>query len=209
MIVVIGNAHLRGVGPEAVPDGLAGLAAVAAAAAGSAVELVAKVGDDAVGDALLLALARTRVGHVAVLRDGVHATGHRRDDVERPDRDDTDDHGWIVRPGDGLVLEAADVALALRYLTDYRVVVAVHPSPGVAREAIAAADWAGAGFVLVTAADAELPAGLPSSALVVGVGESEVVEDVAVRLGTYAAAIDRGEDGAAAFAALTAPAGSG
>ena len=209
MIVVIGSAHLRGTGAEAVPDGLAGRAAAAAAAAGAAVELVAKVGDDPVGDALLLALARAGVGHVAVLRDGVHATGHRRDDADRPDLDDADDDGWIVRPGDRLALDAADVALALRYLTDFRVVVAVHPSPGIAREAIAAADWAGAEVVLVTAPDAALPADLPSTALVVGVGAEEAVEDVAVRLGTYAAAIDRGEDGAAAFAALTAAAGSG
>jgi hypothetical protein len=54
------------------PDGVAGLAgriAIGAAAGGSAVELIARVGDDPPGDALLLALSRAGVGHAAILRD--------------------------------------------------------------------------------------------------------------------------------------------
>ena len=42
---------------------------MAAAAPRAAVEIVGRVGDDPDGDALMIALARAGVGHVAVLRD--------------------------------------------------------------------------------------------------------------------------------------------
>ena len=37
-------------------------------------EIVARAGDDATGDALMIALSRAGIGHVAVLRDPSHPT---------------------------------------------------------------------------------------------------------------------------------------
>ena len=208
MIVVIGSTWLRGAGPEAVADGLTGMIVRSAATADTAVELITKVGDDPVGDALLLSLARDRVGHVAVLRDAVHRTAQRpaTDPVSVVETDPNGD--WIVTPSSGSGLDSADVGLALRYLTDYRVIVAVHPGPGVVGEAAAAADWAGAHLIVITRPDEPVPDGVPSAALVVAVADGgDEVEAVGERLGRYAAAVDRGEDAAAAFAALTAEPG--
>ncbi|MDH4142940.1 MAG: PfkB family carbohydrate kinase [Chloroflexota bacterium] len=207
MIVVIGATYLRGASTDtnAMPGGLAGRVAMAAAAAGSRVELVSKVGEDAAGDALLLALTRAGVGHVAVLRDAVHRT------ELHPDPDDTavdpvaSDAGSIATGGTVPVLDAADVGLALRYLTDYVVIVAVHPTPAASAEAITAADWAGAHLVLVTLPGAPAFAALPTGSLVLEVAEEpDGGSAFGSRLGVYAAAVDRGEAPASAFAALTA-----
>ncbi len=205
MIVVIGSTYLRGAGAESVPDGLAGQVATAAAAAGARVELVAKVGEDVTGDALLLSLARARVGHVAVLRDAVHPTG------QSPVWDDSavdpvaSDAGSPGSAETAPVLDAADVGLALRYLTDYVVIVAVHPTQAVSAEAISAAEWAGAHLILVTLPGTPAPAALPIGSLVLEVAdEPDDGSAFGSRLGAYAAAVDRGEDPAAAFAALTA-----
>ncbi len=75
MIVVIALPALRP--GDGHPDAAAGLGAVVArtaAASGARVELVGKVGDDAAGDSLVLALARDGVGHAAILRDPAHPT---------------------------------------------------------------------------------------------------------------------------------------
>ena len=207
MIVVIGATDLRGDGPDAVPGGVAGRIAAEAAGAGGRVEIIAKIGDDPVGDALLLALARAGVGHVAVLRDGVHRTPQVDADDAALDPVDGTDAGPRAPGTTAPALESADVALALRYLTDYRVVVAVDPTAGIAAEAAAAADWAGARLVIV-AVDVigETPAGLPDGAVVLAIepGDGPAGADaVSARFGAFAAALDRGEDPAAAFAALT------
>ncbi len=73
MIVIVGNPAWRAADP-AVPAGRACEVAVAAAARGRRVELLGRAGDDAAGDALLLALAQAGVGHVAVLRDPARPT---------------------------------------------------------------------------------------------------------------------------------------
>jgi hypothetical protein len=207
VIVVIGSTYLRGDGPEAVPDGLAGHVALAAAVAGSPVELIAKVGDDPAGDALLLALARAGVGHVAVLRDPVHPTAWRREpeDVPVDVVDRAASVEWTVEPALAPALEVADVALALRYLTEFRVVVAIHPSSAVATEAAAAADWAAAHLVVVTRPDEAAPTGIPTGSLMLEVTD-DPAEDSAIgsRLGAYAAAVDGGAEPSAAFAELTA-----
>ncbi|MEJ7697521.1 MAG: hypothetical protein WKF78_13100 [Candidatus Limnocylindrales bacterium] len=52
------------------------LVAVAAVRGGARVELISKIGDDAIGDELSLALAGAGIGHVATLRDAAHATVH-------------------------------------------------------------------------------------------------------------------------------------
>jgi hypothetical protein len=216
VIVVIGSTYLRGKGSTAVPDGVAGRIALAAAADEATVELIAKIGDDPAGDALLVALARAGVGHVAVLRDAVHRTAQRRTDDDLPieaalDPDvDADDEqvAWIADPAEAPALDPADVGLALRYLTEYRVVVAVHAPAGILTEATAAADWAGAHLVLVTDPGDPVPGDVPAGALVLeAVDGPEDGSALGARLGQYAAAVDRGIAPATAYVALTAEAG--
>ncbi len=55
-----------------------------AAASGATVEFIGKIGDDPAGDELQLSLARSHVGHVAMLRDPSRPTG-----VVAPARDET------------------------------------------------------------------------------------------------------------------------
>jgi len=214
VLVVIGSTYLLGEGPTATPDGLTGRVAVTAARAGSTVELIDKIGDDPVGDALLVALARAGVGHVAVLRDAVHPTSQRTldetslDALVDPAQDpDPTDGWWLVGPGGGPSLEPADVGLALRYLTDYRVIVAVHPSEAVLTEAVTATDWAGAHLVVVVAPGSPAPATVPAASLVLeddGAETDEGSSSLGTRLGEYAAAVDQGAAPATAYAALTA-----
>jgi hypothetical protein len=90
-----------------------------AAATGARVEMVGVVPPGAGGDAQLLRLAAADVGHATVIRTS--ATG----------------------------LEPADVELALRYLPDVRAVVLLAPDAALLAIAAAAAEWAGAGLVLV------------------------------------------------------------
>lgn len=75
-------------------------------ATGVATEIVGRVGDDARGEALLLALSRSGVGHVAVLRDPARATPS----------------GPI-----GIPLDAADLALGLGYLHRIDALLLVDP----------------------------------------------------------------------------------
>lgn len=212
MIVVIGATYLRGDGPDAVPDGLAGRLAVAAASSGAAVELIAKVGDDRVGDALLIALARFGVGHVAVLRDPTHPTARRPGsadldaevDVEPPEPAGSA-APWVVEPGQAPELDIEDVGLALRYLTEFRVVVAIHPSPGIAGEAASAAAWGSAHLVIVMRPGDPPPTGIPVGAVVLEATEDAAGDSaIGSRLGAYAAAVDAGTAPSDAYAALTA-----
>jgi sugar/nucleoside kinase (ribokinase family) len=218
MIVVIGPTHLAADGSDVTPGGLAAGVAAAAAAHGGAVEAITKVGDDPDGDALLLGLARRGVGHVAVLRDAAHRTPVRsvRPDYEDPagpiepsnestavddPPPDATGHAGSDAPG----LEAADVGLALRYLTDYRVIVTTHAAPAIVAEAAAAADWAAAHLVVVTTPEEAPPAALPASAVVVeSADDDEADSALASRLGAYAARVDGGADPGSAFAELTA-----
>ena len=73
VIVVVGTPAWRAAEP-AGPDGRACRVALAAAERGAAVELIGRAGDDPAGDAMLLALARAHVGHVALLRDPARPT---------------------------------------------------------------------------------------------------------------------------------------
>ena len=104
--------------------GLASPVAIAAATRGRTVQLVGRIGDGPAADAVLQDLARHGVGHVAVLRD----------------------------PSAGTVaLEGADVELALRYLTDFDVVVLVDGGASVRSVADRAATWGGASLLVVDA----------------------------------------------------------
>ena len=178
MIIVIGH-PLALAGPDgARPGGAAALAAMAAARSGSTVQLVGKIGDDEPGDAVVLALATAGVGHVALLRDParrtpvVTPTVSSEDPESEADTEATvDDHSDAdQRP----TLEAADVELGLRYLTDYRVVVVADPvSDAILGAASEAARYAGAQLVVV-AADASAPgATLPEEALVLAAADAD------------------------------------
>ena len=170
MIVVIGALGLRGTVDEPVPGRAGARDRVAAAAAvGARVELISKAGDDPAGDAVLLALAQAGVGHVATLRDPARLTpvrplparahrsgGSRVDARPMPPTAALPMTGRAHPPTTGLApampqptLDAADIALALRYLTDFEVLVAVHPTPDLLAEAVSAAAWAGARLVVV------------------------------------------------------------
>ncbi len=188
MIVVIGEIGASGAGPGMAPSGLAAGIALAAAAAEARVELVARLGDDPAGDAVLLAFAAAGVGHVATLRDAAHATRLVEPAAEPIDPDglDGDDVGGARGADERFAptLDAADVGLAMRYLDDYRVIVLVHPADdSVLREVVRATDWATAHLVVVLAAPDDA-AGLA------GV------------LGRYAAAVDGGDAPATAFRAI-------
>ena len=195
---------------RALADGLAPAIAVAAAAAGARVELISKAGDDPAGDAALLALATAGVGHVATLRDPSRFTPVRSqpDEPTDPATDATE------TPAEGAAenaptadlrptLDAADVSLALRYLTDFEVLVAVHPSSDLLAEAVSAAGWASARLVVVLEAEGDVPDGMPADALVVAAAADDA-EGVGARIGRYAAALSRGDDAAEAYRDLTA-----
>jgi hypothetical protein len=220
VIVVIGALGLRGTVDEPAADGLAPEIAAAAAAAGARVELISKAGDDPAGDAVLIALARAGVGHVATLRDPARLTPVRPlpnepTDPADPALDatvdavadggsDTEPEASSPSPSDtDPTLDAADVALALEYLTEFEVLVAVHASPELLAEAVSAARYSGARLVVVVPEASDVPLGVPADALVVAAAADDA-EGVGSRIGRYAAALSRGDDAAAAYRELTA-----
>jgi len=213
VIVVIGAVGLRGTIEEPAADGLAPAIASTAAEAGARVELISKAGDDPAGDAVLLDLARAGVGHVATLRDPARMTPIRPRPPEPTDpaldsiadqaaSDLTDAPAHGAEPAEP-TLDAADVALALRYLTDFEVLVAVHASPELLAEAVSAARWTGARLVVVVEPDTDVPSGVPADALVVAAAADDA-DGVGSRIGRYAAALSRGDDAGAAYRELTA-----
>jgi hypothetical protein len=216
VIVVIGALGLRGSVEEPESDGLAPAIACAAAVTGARVELISKAGDDPAGDAVLLTLAQAGVGHVATLRDPSRQTPVRAQPSEPTDpaveegagpvaEDARNDGAGAELPADlRPTLDAADISLALRYLTDFGVLVAVHPTTELLAEAVSAAGWAGARLVVVLEPDGDVPAGVPADALVVAAAADDA-EGVGARIGRYAAALSRGDDAAAAYRDLTAP----
>lgn len=205
MIVVVGAVSARGVGADVAPGGLASGIALTAATTGARVEIVARIGDDPAGDAVLLAFAAAGVGHVATLRDPARATPIELDDDETMDPDPEDEATEVQDPGPAPTLDAADVGLALRYLSDYRVIVAVHPAdPGVLAEVTSAAGYASAHLVVVTDPRIAQDGAPPADALVIAAAAGAT--GVAGLLGRYAAAVDAGEDPATAFASVSAAA---
>lgn len=205
MIVVIGEIGASGGGPGMAPSGLAAGIALAAAAAEARVELVARLGDDPAGDAVLLAFAAAGVGHVATLRDAAHATRIVEPAAEPMDPDglDGDDVGGARSADERFAptLDAADVGLAMRYLDDYRVIVLVHPADdSVLREVVRATDWATAHLVVVSDPTASAPKELPADAVVLAAPDDAA--GLAGVLGRYAAAVDGGDAPATAFRAI-------
>lgn len=201
MIVVIGSIRLRGSGADADAAGLAAKIAIAAAGADARVEVITRVGDDPAGDAVLLALARHKVGHVAVLRDAGSATEMvaERDDAASPDPDASDDRTAMR----GSVLEPADANLALRYLPELDVIVAVHLDAAVLAEAVAAASWADTSLIVVVPTGTGVPPGLPADAITLELDDSDD-SSAGGPIGRYAAALDRGDAARDAYDALIA-----
>jgi hypothetical protein len=219
VIVVVGAIAAAGAGTDTTPTGLAAGIALAAAAAGARVEVVTRLGEDAAGDALLLALAAAGVGHVATLRDAVHATAvappvDEPIDLDAIDEQEADDGVGRLTTAQSAgadsspppTLDAADVGLAMRYLSDYRVIVVVHPADeGIVREVVAATSWASAHLVCITLPDASVPMDLPRDAVVLAATDDAA--GLAGLLGRYVAAVDGGDAPEAAFqATLAAPA---
>ncbi|HEY7701441.1 MAG TPA: hypothetical protein VIB02_03940 [Candidatus Limnocylindrales bacterium] len=209
MIVVIGALRLRGSGADADAAGLAASIATAAAGEGSGVEVIARIGDDPPGDAVMLALARHGVGHVAVLRDPARATRvavadtDERPDIETAESERTDGPPAADAPPLEPVLEGPDANLALRYLPQLGVIVAVHATPDVLSEAVAAASWAETALIVVVPAGATVPEGLPASAVTLEIDDADD-SAAGAAVGRYAAALDRGVPAREAYHALLA-----
>lgn len=218
MIVVVGS-------PVAIPvldglgaGGLAADVATAAAAAGGPLQVVGRVGEDAAGDAVLLALAATGVGHVAVLREATHSTPAALPNAGQPAAPDGPDPGEALLATDdnadddarvpaGLSMDSGDLELALRYLPDYRVLVlaADLDAPALAT-VVAAAAWSGAHLVALVAPDND-GAGLPDSATVFQRPADDGDRTFAQAVAAFAVALDRGDDPNEAFRRTTAATG--
>ena len=221
MIVVVGTPAWRAAEP-AGPAGPACAIAVAAAARGAAVELVGRAGDDAAGDALMIALARAGVGHVALLRDPARPTpvvDPLEDGEALSPLDDLDE---AERSLDGAVgtaitgpvaaaprLEPADIDLGLRYLTSFRVVVVTDDVAAIAVPVAAdATSYAGAHLIVLIGAGSSPQLGLPDTATVLEAPTVDAEGAFAVLVGAYAAAIDGGALPAEAFKLAVAERGA-
>lgn len=221
MIVVIGQPLYRETEAGPVADGIAARIAITAAGHGRSVQLVGKAGEDSAGDAVVLALARGGVGHVAVLREAgrptprIESIGADSGDASEPSaasiavEDEAADTGLIAATVEGdLALEAADVDLALRYLTDFAVVVlAVRADAEMVRIVTTAAGWADARLIVVVPAGEAEPAGLPPDAIVFEAPDADPDGVFAAMVGAFAAALDDGDDLADAFRSTVAAAG--
>lgn len=144
-----------------------------AVAAGAAVEVVGVVADGPDGDRALAELAREHLGHAAVLRSAASA------------------------------LEPADLGLALRYLSDLRVVVLLGVAEALLPAAVDGAAFAGATVLVVTDLDAA-PVGLPGDAIVIQAPVSEAAGTFAGFVGQLAARLDAGASAADAWTETTA-----
>jgi hypothetical protein len=197
-----------------LPVAIAGAAAVA----GGDVQLIGKVGEGPDGDSVLLAVAAAGIGHVAVLRD-VEAVTIALDEASA-DLGDTpiDEIAGLDGSADGSrdeapagpvtgpALDAGDLALALRYLPDYRVVVIAQELDAAAVAAVVeAARWAGAALVVATPG-AGATAGLPDDTTVLEAPE-HAEGAFAALVGRYAVALDQGKQPAAAFAGASSGSG--
>ena len=100
----------------------------------------------------------------------------------------------------GPALEAADVELGLRYLTDFAVVVLAEPADPETIAVVAdAARWGEARMILVVGAGLTVPDGLPGDVTVFESPPSDPDGVFADLVGTFAASIDEGTEPGAAF----------
>jgi hypothetical protein len=213
VIVVLGQPAYRE--PSTTGPGRAVGAAVgvarAAAGAEAAVQLVARIGADAPGDAVLLDLARARIGHAAVLRDAGHPTPNLSPQSDPdpsadaevgagllsadpgPDAPARDEQPDPAR-GAAAELDPEDVELALQYLAGYGVIVVAEPLADATLAIVAeAAAFAGAQLVVVAAPGSARPALDPSiEVTILEAPQEDPDEQFAALVGRYAAALDRG-----------------
>jgi hypothetical protein len=216
VIVVIGSPIGRLADGVIAAGGMASRIALAAAIGGRIVQLVGKTGDDPTADGVVLDLAHGGVGHVALLRDPARVTPIEAAPVdEDPDAEVASDEAPIdeVTPTgadgpdatDGPSLEAADVDLGLRYLTEFAVVVlAESADPETVAIVADAARWSEARMILVVAAGSSAPDGLPADVVVFEAPEADPDGVFAALVGSFAAALDEGVEPAAAFQASIA-----
>ncbi len=220
VIVVLGQPSYRE--PSSMEPGRAVGAAVgvarAAAGAGATVQLVARIGVDAPGDAVLLDLARARIGHAAILRDAGHATANlppASDDDPSADAEvgagllsadpgpdaSAPDQQPDPRPGVAIGLDPEDVELALRYLAGYGVIVVAEPIPDATLAIVAeAAAFAGAQLIVVAAPGSARPALDQSIVVTLLEAPPDDPDDVfGALVGRYAAALDAGVGADEAF----------
>jgi hypothetical protein len=163
---------------------------------------------------VVLDLARGGVGHVALLRDPGRATPLEAPTDPAIEPDDLvdaeaavalDARPRAVAPAPGPALEAADVDLGLRYLTDFGVVVLAEPAGAEVVGIVAeAARWSEARLVLVVGAGESVPDGVPAEAVVFEAPESDPDGIFAALVGGFAAALDDGAQPGDAFRASIA-----
>lgn len=217
MIVVVGALAYRPAAGGAA-DGPAGRAAAiarAAVTAGAEVQVVGRIGGDAAGDALVVALGREGIGHTALLRDVVHPTplavatgdateaGEDGAAGEDPGAAPADGYGAASAAGS---LEPADAELALRYLPGSRVIVAADPlEPRVLAAVVAGASFAAARLVAVVT-EPRAP-GVPDDATVLVAPREDPGDGFARLVGAYAAGLDAGTEPGLAFREAVAATG--
>jgi hypothetical protein len=170
VIVVLGRPELDERGALARP---AGRIAVAAAASGARVELVGTVTDDDAGDAAITRLGAARIGHAAVLRMPTSAEPR---------------------------LDAADIELGLRYVSECRVLVIADTLDGPALAAAIDGARYHAAQLIVAAPTDEMPdsTALPAEATVLAAPDGDDVA-FAELVGRYAAHLDKGAGAADAW----------
>ena len=208
VIVLVGSPVFRSGDDSVRAGGTAVAVAKRAVSEGIQVQIVGKVGEDAAGDAVLLDLAKKGIGHVAVLRDPGVVTPTVEPVRDESSLGEVDPGGPPPLDGQGAGLDAGDIELALRYLTDYRVIVVAQPLDDAAMAAaVSAGTWSNAALVVLVPAGRQPPADLPDTATVFETPPDDADETFAGMVGRYAAALDRGEDPATAFAAVTSEAG--
>lgn len=189
MIVVVGRPSVADGPSGPIPAGLAARISIAAAKAGGRVELAGSVGDDDLGDSVAVGLARAGIGHAALQRIPSAATPREGSATEPPR------------------LDARDLDLALRYLSDYRVVVVADPLPAELEEIVVeAAAFAGAAIVAIVPAGGRTGAAFAATATVLEAPE-DAAAPFAELVGRYATALAAGTAPAEAFAGATRGAG--
>jgi hypothetical protein len=220
VIVIVGSPIAEPSGHAIVAGGLTSEIARRCALAGAAVQVVGRVGEDAAGDQVLLALAAAGIGHVAVLREPGRPTptaAPTRDGSASPDGpalgeallDESDLSDGASGPADGnapaggpagLSVDAADLELALRYVPDYRVLVVAGDLDRYALDAVvAAAGWSGAHLVVLPPDGASMTA-IPDMATALQRPATDPDGAFAAMVAGYAVALDRGDEPGSAFA---------
>jgi len=207
VIVVVGQPLYRVTDEGVSVNGLPARIALAAVSLGRVVQFVGKAGEDPEGDAVVMALARGGVGHVAQLRDAgtttIIASAPGEDEPDRPDAEaiSATDHGAAEGPAtQRMALDASDVDLALRYLTDFAVLVLAEPAASEVVAVVAdAASWAGARLVVVVGQGQPVPEGLPADVIVLEAPDADADGAFASVVGAFVATLDDGEDPGDAF----------